>query len=259
MKKFIFFFSLAGSFLFSGQALAADYTVKSGDSLWKIATANKVTVANLKAWNNLTSDTIYPGQVLKINSSSNNSTSKYVVAKGDTFYLIAKKFNMSLASLQSLNPQIQNPNFIYVGQEINVSNGSSNSGASTTTSWEEKATAIIATGKKYIGTPYLYGASTSQTDAFDCSSFTKRVFQENGITLPRTTVEQATIGTTVSLSNMRKGDLIFFDTDYDGVINHVGIAINSSSMIHCGSSTGVTISSLNSYWNPRITKVTRVF
>lgn len=257
MKKFIFASALAGSFLFSGQALAADYTVKSGDSLWKIANANNVTVANLKAWNNLTSDTIYPGQVLKINHSSNIS-SKYVVAKGDTFYSIAKKFNMSLATLQSLNPQIQNPNLIYVGQEINVSKGSSNSSASTT-SWEEKANAIIATGKKYIGTPYLYGASTSQTDAFDCSSFTKRVFQENGITLPRASVEQAKSGTTVSLSNMRKGDLIFFDTDYDGVINHVGIAINSSSMIHCGSSTGVTISSLNSYWNPRITKVTRVF
>lgn len=258
MKKFILTSALAGSFLFSAHALAADYTVKSGDSLWKIANANNVTVANLKAWNNLTSDMIYPGQVLNINSSSNIS-SKYVVAKGDTFYSIAKKFNMSLATLQSLNPQIQNPNLIYVGQEINISKSSSNSGASTATSWEEKANAIIATGKKYIGTPYLYGASTSQTDAFDCSSFTKRVFQENGITLPRTTVEQAAIGTTVSLSNMRKGDLIFFDTNYDGVINHVGIAINSSSMIHCGSSTGVTISSLNSYWNPRITKVTRVF
>ncbi|MGM9928364.1 MAG: LysM peptidoglycan-binding domain-containing protein [Bacillus sp. (in: firmicutes)] len=271
MKKIILAGALAGSFLFSNNALAADYTVKSGDSLWKISNANNVTVANLKTWNNLTSDTIYPGQVLKISNefTGNNTSATHVVVKGDTFYSIAKKYNMSMSALQALNPQITNINLIYIGQTINISGGaSSNSGSSnnsssnsgsTSSSWEVKADSIIATAKKYIGADYLYGASTSQTDAFDCSSYTQRVFQENGITLPRTSVEQSKMGQAVSFSNVRKGDLIFFDTDYDGVINHVGIAISSTSMIHCGSSTGVTISSINSYWSPRISKVTRVF
>ncbi|MED1675076.1 C40 family peptidase, partial [Pallidibacillus thermolactis] len=54
------------------------YTVRAGDSLWKIANTFSVSVANLKKWNNLSSDTIYVGQSLKIvggNSTSNNSSS----------------------------------------------------------------------------------------------------------------------------------------------------------------------------------------
>lgn len=251
MKKFIIAGTIAGSLLFSGTALAADYTVKSGDSLWKISQAHNVTVANLKSWNNLSSDTIYPGQVLKINTSTSGS-STYVVVKGDTFSGIAKKFNMSTSALQALNPQIQNINLIKVGQVINVS-------GSTSSSWETKANAIIATGKKYLGASYLYGASTTQTDAFDCSSFTMRVYQENGITLPRNSVEQSKVGQSISLSNVRKGDLIFFDTDYDGVINHVAIAVDSTTILHCATSTGVATATLNSYWKPRVAKVTRVF
>jgi len=252
MKKFIMAGTIAGSLLFAGNALAADYTVKSGDSLWKIATAHNVSVANLKSWNNLSSDTIYPGQVLKINTTTSGS-STYVVVKGDTFSGIAKKFNMSTSALQALNPQITNINLIKIGQVINVSGNTSSS------SWETKADAIIATGKKYLGAKYLYGASTTQTDAFDCSSFTMRVYSENGITLPRNSAAQAQVGQSISLSNVRKGDLIFFDTDYNGTINHVGIAVDSTTMLHCGSSTGVTIATLNSYWKPRVTKVTRVF
>lgn len=44
-----------------------------GDSLWRIANNHKVTVANLKAWNNLKSDFIYPGQKLKVSAGSTTS------------------------------------------------------------------------------------------------------------------------------------------------------------------------------------------
>jgi len=268
MKKFIIAGTVAGSLLFAGNALAAEYTVKSGDSLWKISKANNVTVANLKSWNNLTSDVIYPGQVLTINSTTNSTTSNsrktYVVAKGDTFSGIAKKHNMTISALQGLNPQIDNINRIYIGQTIYVSSNSSSttpgsSSSSSSSSWETKANSIITSAKSYLGAKYLYGASTDRTDAFDCSSFTQRVFRDNGITLPRNSVAQSNVGTSISLTNVRKGDLIFFDTDYDGVINHVGIAIDSTNFIHCGSSTGVATATLNSYWKPRVAKVTRVF
>ncbi|MBD3109939.1 LysM peptidoglycan-binding domain-containing protein [Bacillus sp. AGMB 02131] len=255
MKKFIIAGALAGTLLFSSNALAADYIVKSGDSLWKISKAHNVSVANLKSWNNLSSDVIYPGQVLKINStSSGNST--YVVVKGDTFSGIAKKYNMTVTELKALNPQIENINIIKVGQVITVSGNASSNNSS---SWETKADSIIATGKKYLGAKYLYGASTTQTDAFDCSSFTMRVYQENGITLPRNSVAQSKVGQSISLSNVRKGDLIFFDTDYDGTINHVAIAVDSTTILHCATSTGVATATLNSYWKPRVAKVTRVF
>ncbi|WP_157055587.1 LysM peptidoglycan-binding domain-containing protein, partial [Liquorilactobacillus cacaonum] len=56
---------------------SSSYTVKSGDSLWAIANKYGISVANLKSWNSLSSDTIYVGQSLKVSdsSSSNNSSS----------------------------------------------------------------------------------------------------------------------------------------------------------------------------------------
>jgi peptidoglycan DL-endopeptidase LytE len=52
------------------EAVVQTYTVKSGDTLWKIATANGLTVTQLKSFNNLTSDMIYVGQVLKLSANT---------------------------------------------------------------------------------------------------------------------------------------------------------------------------------------------
>lgn len=139
-------------------------------------------------------------------------------------------------------------NFIRVGQTINVS-----------LSWEERADAIIETGKKYVGAKYLFGAPTTRTDVFDCSSFTQRVYRENGITLPRTSREQAMVGTEVPLASVRKGDLMFFDTDGDGVINHVSIVVDSETLLHAATSTGVAFANMKPYWAPRAVKAVRLF
>lgn len=72
MKKLLFSLLAAGSLTFGVSATQADastYTVKSGDSLYAIATANNISVANLKKWNNLSSTNIRPKQVLKTSGS----------------------------------------------------------------------------------------------------------------------------------------------------------------------------------------------
>ncbi|RKD75188.1 cell wall-associated NlpC family hydrolase [Sinobaca qinghaiensis] len=108
---------------------------------------------------------------------------------------------------------------------------------------------VIATGESYIGTPYLFGAASSNTDAFDCSSFTQRAFAENGITLPRTSRQQFLAGTPVERTELKKGDLVFFDTNKDDRINHVSIYIDEKTLLHATVSKGVDYTSFSNYWN----------
>lgn len=117
------------------------------------------------------------------------------------------------------------------------------------TAGEIKRDMVVLKSKKYIGVPYLYGGSTPR--AFDCSGFTSYVFKLNGISIPRTASQQYQAGSWVNKSQLKSGDLVFFNTSGSGV-SHVGIYIGSNKFIHASSSKGVMISDLdNSYWKPR--------
>jgi cell wall-associated NlpC family hydrolase len=107
-----------------------------------------------------------------------------------------------------------------------------------------KASEIIAEAKRHIGTPYVWGGTT--TKGFDCSGYTQYVMKRCGITIPRTTTEQYKIGTFVSKSNLQPGDLVFLQNTYREGISHVGIYIGDGKMIHASSSKGVVISDLSS-------------
>ena len=107
---------------------------------------------------------------------------------------------------------------------------------------------MIATAKKYIGVPYVWGGSSPS--GFDCSGFVQYVFQQHGIQLNRTASTQYQHGTYVSRSNLQSGDLVFFQDTYTTGISHLGIYIGNGEFIHASSSKGVTISQLsNTYWN----------
>ena len=115
---------------------------------------------------------------------------------------------------------------------------------------------IVATAKKYIGVPYLWGGVTP--GGFDCSGFVQYVYKLHGIQLPRTSSQQYQTGKSVSKANLQPGDLVFFATSF-GSVNHLGIYIGNNQFIHSGSSTGVTITSLsNSYWSARYVGAKRI-
>lgn len=102
------------------------YSVKRGDTLYKIAREYNVTVSQIVSWNNIQNrNLIYPGQVLKIITdykhqyTDNISSDTYVVKKGDTLYKIASKYGVTISNLVSWN-NIQNPNLIYPGEVITI-------------------------------------------------------------------------------------------------------------------------------------------
>ncbi|MDI6554046.1 LysM peptidoglycan-binding domain-containing protein [Leuconostoc falkenbergense] len=129
------------------------YTVKSGDTLSKIASSNKMTIAQLASLNKITNvNMIHVGQVLKVTkttsstqstasnttttskTNTNTNTSSYTVKSGDTLSKIAANHNMSLAQIAALNA-ITNVNAIRVGQVLKVSKtttATTNQSASTT-------------------------------------------------------------------------------------------------------------------------------
>lgn len=113
---------------------------------------------------------------------------------------------------------------------------------------------IAAYAKRYLGVPYKFGAKPyAQSKRFDCSTFTQHVYKHFGQTLPRTARDQAKRGHSVSRSNLKVGDLVFFTVKgrfkSDRIPGHVGIYIGNGNMIHTWGSPGVQISSIDKgYW-----------
>lgn len=91
------------------------YTVKSGDNLYSIARKYNVTVSDLMNYNNLTSNLLSIGQVIRIPSNTSSSTT-YTVKNGDTLYSIARKYNTSVDSIKTKNNLTSNT--LSIGQKL---------------------------------------------------------------------------------------------------------------------------------------------
>ena len=139
----------------------------------------------------------------------------------------------------------------------NSSSSSNNSSSSSSSS----VNAVLNFAAQQLGKPYVWGAQGP--NSFDCSGFTYYVYKNAvGITLPRVSTQQSQYGTTVSKSNLKAGDLIFFDTSgpNNGAVSHVGIYVGNGQMIHASSSQKkiVQVSIENSYWNNAYVRAKRV-
>jgi cell wall-associated NlpC family hydrolase len=119
-----------------------------------------------------------------------------------------------------------------VAARVGLAGTASTSDPTSSTGATASESAVVAQAQKYVGVPYLWGG-TDPSKGLDCSGFTQLVYGNLGITLPRTSSQQATAGTAVaSLADARPGDLVFFDysSSRPGV-DHVGIYIGDGKMI----------------------------
>lgn len=121
-----------------------------------------------------------------------------------------------------------------------------------------KVDKLIDIGKNFLGVKYQFGAAAGSTLAFDCSSYTQYIFNKIGISLPRTSSAQATVGVKVAKSNLKAGDLVFFKRPGKSGIGHVGLYIGNGKMIGA-SGNAVQVSDMNtSYWTKNYVTARRV-
>jgi cell wall-associated NlpC family hydrolase len=125
-----------------------------------------------------------------------------------------------------------------------------------------KIDAIITTALTYSGVRYKYGGTT--TNGIDCSGLLYVSFGAHDIALPRVSHQMADQGRRIRVSEVGKGDLLFFTTTRRGrKINHVGLVVavegDDIKFIHSTTSRGVIVSSLREgFWNYSFVKATRV-
>jgi peptidoglycan DL-endopeptidase LytE len=206
----------------------------------------------------------------------------------ETKYGISKKYGISIATLEKLNPEIAAA--LSVGTKLKIKKSTKSNSKTeeiAETKSEPKPTKnenVSASGEPYavlipvyekadlpdllvnyasenIGTSYKSGGKDK--GGFDCSGLMIYTFLKYGVSLPRTSSEQSQFGTTISAAESQKGDLIFFSTNGSGSINHVGMITEvigeEIKFIHSSSSNGVIISSnQESYYAKCFKKIARV-
>lgn len=257
--------------------VTSTYTIVKGDTLSAIASKHKITVANLKSWNKLTSDLIFPGQKLKVSDQAKGATATapaqssepktvtapasetaaataYTIKSGDTLGKIAQQFSMTVAALKTLNNL--SSDLIYAGKTLKVS-GQATSGQPTQVaappSGQDK---LIQDAKALLGTPYAWGGSS--TKGFDCSGFIYYVYNKSGESLARTSAE-GYFSRSYYVDKPQPGDLVFFENTYKKGISHVGIYLGNNEFIHAGNDK-VEISSLNnSYYKKHFDSFKRFY
>ncbi|QTD41123.1 C40 family peptidase [Sporosarcina sp. Te-1] len=220
--------------LTAGQADAASdtYVVKKGDTLWKIASAHKLSVDELKSLNQMQSESIKIDQKLVVTKKPGSAkqpavtqTSKTTTAQS----LAVSKETSSTNQFKAPAAQVDKPHL--------PSNHSQ---------------AILAAATEVslplLDTPYVWAGVTPE--GFDCSGFIYYVFRTAGLDLPRLdTVGMYTNATIVD--EPVPGDLVFFQNTYREGISHAGIYLGDGNFIHAGTKK-VEVTSLNSaYWKDK--------
>lgn len=196
---------------------------KSASDLQQTLEANKDKLAQLAASEDAAKAAAATAAVAATPSASSTSTASSSAASSS----VNTSTNTSTTSASSSTSASQAP--ASNNSSVSVSGGS-----------------IASNAAKYIGVPYVYGGTSPS--GFDCSGLIYYAAKEAGISLPRTSQAQSTLGSYVSVSDLKAGDLVFWGGV--GSAYHVGIYIGGGQYLHAPApGQNVTIQSM-AYFAP---------
>ena len=267
---------------------ASEVTVESGDTLWSISEGASQSVNEIKSLNNLTSELIFPGDVLKVDAETpsaapaeeveadtEENAATYTIEAGDTLFAIADKFDVSMNELKAWNnlssdliiagktlvvaeeaapevtaveevspaqetaaPAVEEVEEVQEVEEAAPAQETAAPAVEEVQEVEETeqpqaapaaepavtgGNAAAVANSLAAGKHYVYGGNSAT--AVDCSSFAQQFMAAfNGKSIPRDTYGQRAAGTQVS--NPQPGDLVFFNN-----YSHVGVYIGNGQMV----------------------------
>lgn len=215
------------------------------------------------------------GSAIYFGSMAGASADTYKVAKGDTLYKIAKKYNTTYQAIMKENGLKSDK--IKIGQKlkINEKNAAKTTAAkktSKTSTTSNKTTVtttkvaakpakntqgerIIAEAKKYLGVPYRYGGYSPK--GFDCAGYVAYVYNKSGKKITRSSAANY-YSKAKKVSNPQVGDLVFFSNTYKKGISHVGIYMGNGKMINASGKKVQIVSLSSSYWKKHFTGYGRI-
>jgi peptidoglycan DL-endopeptidase LytE len=198
------------------------YSVRSGDSLYKIARQFGTTPGALKSANGLTSSRIKPGQVLNIPSA------KSAAAKAEKPLPAESAVNSDEGSISS------------------VAAGSAGTDQAANSQALSTKLQLVQAGFEMIGVRYRFGGSG--LSGIDCSGLVKTLFSKFNIDLPRSSKEQFKQGQKVNRDELEIGDLVFFSSGGTQP-THVGIYVGNNQFLHAArKAKQVVVSDLSKLW-----------
>ncbi len=221
------------------------YTVAAGDTLSGIASRYRVPLSSLLSVNGLRATSlIMAGMQLKLPAGVTGGTSTawavsgstHTVVAGDTLGGIASRYRVSLQPLLAVNG-LRATSLITSGMQLKLPAGATAALPTPTT----PAQRVLAYALAQLGKPYVF--FTKGPTAFDCSGLSLAAYAQVGIPLVHHAATQAQQGSAVDYWNeaIQAGDLIFLDADWNGVIDHVGIALNASTWVQASQSHGTVL------------------
>ena len=191
------------------------YKVAKGDTLPRIAKKTGVKMSEIRGLNGLKGNRIKTGQVLTLVAAETTTRP----AGTNRLQLI----NKDLLNEQELNDTLAELTDLESDRPVDLAK---------TLEANQAISSIKKSAYSFLGARYRFGGSSRS--ALDCSSFTQQVFREQSVKLPRTAREQFYVGSEVMRGDLKRGDLVFFQT-YARFPSHVGIYLGNRKMIHASS------------------------